>query len=154
NIRKDFVEAGLSRSDRQYTSHEIAEEGYTEDADTWRIENEVGVAAEVVTPVMRDTKRSWENLGKALDIIKKHGSETRNGIGGLHINLSTGDYSPNDYANLVKEFLWREDAQFRLYQDPNSGQHRGLANCRPNEMPPPQGYKTLNEVRNPNKGRY
>ncbi|MGW1084506.1 hypothetical protein [Kitasatospora sp. NPDC002522] len=152
----DFVRSGLSTTTKLHTANDIVAEGYTEQFDGWRFEDEIGVAAELISPVMYDTKQHWENIRKACEIITRHGGIAPGGTGGGHINIGTGDFGFEStlYSDAVEVFRDHEDAFYRLAQDPSHPTHRGVRACRPNEAPPPGGFATLAEARNPNRGRY
>ncbi|MEV7189099.1 hypothetical protein [Kitasatospora sp. NPDC093102] len=155
-MMSDFVAEGLSKDTRWYDHDLMTAERYTADPDGWRFQTEKKVAAELISPVLRDTELTWRNLGKACDIVTRHGGLAPGGTGGGHINIGTGDFGHEAarYSDLVGAVRGYEDLVYRLAGDPRQPTHRGIRACRPNEQPPAEGFRTLKEVYDPARGRY
>ncbi|NUW37767.1 hypothetical protein HTZ77_41155 [Nonomuraea sp. SMC257] len=135
-IARALHEAGLSRDRRVLDHHVGHERGYDEDASGWWVEDEtsVGVAGEVVSPILRDTPATWRNLARVVEIIRAHGGEVRMSVGG-HIHVGTPDYrTVVNYLKLLDNVRGNQDILFRLAQNPlaEGGLHRGFEQCVPN----------------------
>lgn len=136
-IATDMATAGLSESGRIRGYHEGRGRdlsNYTTAASGWRVEQDVTVAGEVVSPILHDTPESWANLQAACDIIRQHGGIATVRTGG-HVHVGTGDYDHHvdRPATLLHNAASYEDTLMRLSTNPGSGEHRGTMWCRPQE---------------------
>lgn len=109
-------EAGLSES--RYMAHYHAENDY----DSWRIEEDGSVDAEIVSPILYDTPESWEQLKKVCDIIKENGGRATVHTGNhVHIGASR---SREDRVGAFAAAVSHQDVIRRLATNPESGTHR------------------------------
>lgn len=69
---------------------------------------------EVNSPVLRDTKKSWEELETACKIIKKYGSIGRKAGGHVHVGAHILDNNPNTWLNFIRLWSVYENIIFRF----------------------------------------
>lgn len=133
-IAADLHAAGLTQYASQQGYHAATSQpagAYTK----WSFENDCTVAGELVSPMMKDTPEHWEQLRKAVEIIKKHGgvASTR---AGSHVHVSNGSYdtSTAKRAELMRTVIANEDVLYRMASNPFRGRHRGTSWCAPNVL--------------------
>jgi hypothetical protein len=146
-IARDLYDAGLTRDPWTHPYHTGHDGGYYEGDNGWRLEQDVSVAGELVSPPLYDTPRTWESMRLAFEIIKSHGGVATSSTGGhIHVDTSAFDHIPAFYQRLLR-LVNRNyfDTFLRLMMNPEQGHHRGLVYCKPN-MLDSTGYVTLDEL--------
>ncbi|MFF7581233.1 hypothetical protein ACFZBE_40950 [Streptomyces sp. NPDC008061] len=130
---------GLMRKARLDSHHLSHSTGYTTHPDDWRLEREsVGWAqAELISPIMSDQKRHWQDIERVLRVLRGSGWQAhrpengwpQDGSMGGHIHVSTGHYgaSADGYRALLEIIGVFEDVLFRLGSTWRVGGHRGVA---------------------------
>lgn len=128
-IGRDLAEAGLTQSSRMGGYHSGARSGWS----SWNLESDASVSGELVSPLMADTPEDWENMGKALDILKRHGAIATVRTGS-HVNISTASalQKPTTLAEFVREFRSHSDIIYRAAANPSRKSHRNTMYCAPN----------------------
>lgn len=133
NIVNDLREAGLTSQRSIGGYHSGSRNGWRE----WNLEQDCTVSGELVSPLMSDTPEDWEQLGKALEILKRHGAKA-SVRAGSHVHISTGSYlgSLAKHTELIRTVQDNKDILYRAASDPSRGSHRGTRWCAPNvEVP-------------------
>lgn len=132
-IVRDLKHAGLTSQDQVLPYHAAQESNWGE----WSLENDLTVAGELVSPILADTPESWEQMGKALEILKRHGAKTDQSTG-AHVNISTGSYlgSSAKHTELIRTVKQHEAVLYRAAADPATGTHRQTEFCAPNVAAP------------------
>ncbi|MEU7862262.1 amidoligase family protein [Nonomuraea sp. NPDC049141] len=146
-IARDLYDAGLTRDPWTHPYHTGHDGGYYEGDNGWRLEQDVSVAGELVSPPLYDTPRTWESIQLVCEIIKSHGGVATGSTGGhIHVDTSVFDHIPAFYQRLLR-LVNRNyfDTFLRLMTNPEQGHHRGLVYCKPN-MLDSAGYVTLDEL--------
>ena len=159
-IARDLHTAGITQDNRIHGYHAGRGrdgQGYTDAANGWRLENDVSVSGELVSPIMYDEPHTWSNLEQACEIIRRHGGQA-SVRAGSHVTVSTGDYgnSVERHNRLLNTFSAYEDTLYRLATDPQRGRHRitqGSQYCSPNRVPA-TGYQSIDAVRAYQGGHY
>lgn len=128
-IARELHEAGLSESSRMGGYHSGARSGWA----SWNLESDATVDGELVSPLMADTPEHWEQLEKAITILKNNGAKTSRRAGS-HVHVSNGSFSGKLSKNieLLRTVKDHEDVLFRAAADPSTGTHRGTSWCAPN----------------------
>lgn len=128
-IIDDMRAEGLTSQTRMRGYHGSANNGWSE----WSLENDCTVGGELVSPLLADTPEHWEQLGKVLDIIRRHGGRPSVNAG-AHVNVSTSSFlgSMAKHAELLRVMKENEDVLYRTAADPSRGTHRGGHYCTPN----------------------
>ncbi|MEO3806411.1 amidoligase family protein [Nonomuraea sp. B1E8] len=156
-IARSLREAGLTGDAQVHSRHTMHGEGYRSGRNggrgLWSLERDGTVAGELVSPILYDEPATWENLRVACEIIRSHGGTASPSTGG-HVHVSTHDYDHivENYAAVLRYADHHADTLFRLAQNPERAGHRGLAYCRPNDLPA-AGYQQIDPVRHANTGQ-
>lgn len=154
-IARALHEAGLTHDTRMHAYHTMQTEGYRSGRNggrgLWRLEEDITVAGELVSPILYDEPATWENLRIACEIIRAHGGRATARTGG-HVHVSTHDYDHivENYTSVLNYAGHHTDTVFRLGHNPEREGHRGLRYCRPNEMPA-GGYESMVPERDTDK---
>ncbi|MEU7833860.1 hypothetical protein [Nonomuraea sp. NPDC049129] len=146
-IARDLYDAGLTPDPWTHPYHTGHDGGYYEGDNGWRLEQDVTVAGELVSPPLYDTPRTWASIQLVCEIIKSHGGVATPSTGGhIHVDTSAFDHIPAFYQRLLR-LVNRNyfDTFLRLMTNPEQNRHRGLVYCRPN-MWDSAGYVTLDEL--------
>lgn len=141
-IARELHEAGLSESSRMGGYHSGARSGWA----SWNLESDATVDGELVSPLMADTPEHWEQLEKAVTILKNNGAKTSKRAGS-HVHVSNGSFSGKLSKNveLLRTVKDHEDVLFRAAADPRTGTHRGTQWCAPNVTTATFGDVTADE---------
>ncbi|MEV4014167.1 NUDIX domain-containing protein [Nonomuraea angiospora] len=145
-------EAGLTGDAQVRDYHTMRGEGYRSGKHggrgLWRLEQDGTVDGELISPILYDEPATWENLRIATEIIRSHGGTAGASTGG-HVHVSTHDYDHivDNYTSLLNHAGLHTDTLFRLGHNPERESHRGVAQCRPNQLPT-GGYRSVAPVRN------
>jgi hypothetical protein len=145
-IGKELHKLRITSSPEQLPYHH-SKAGYsTQVMGGWNFEIDGTVAGEVVSPILRDEPQTWWALEKVLEVIKAHGGEA--GRAGLHVHVSTPDYGddPEPYSRLTSLVSSFQGELTKIATEPHRGEHRGLAHCRPSDVPA-EGYRTAEAAR-------
>jgi Putative amidoligase enzyme/KTSC domain len=129
NIGRDLAAAGLTEDSSVNRYHAARSSGWAK----WSLERDCSVDGELVSPILADTPEHWEQLNKAIEILKSHGAKA-NAQTGSHVHISTGSYqdSTAKHAELVRTFKENEDILYRAATNPARASHRGGSYCAPN----------------------
>ncbi|MCA2225619.1 amidoligase family protein [Nonomuraea aurantiaca] len=101
-IARDLYDAGLTRDPWTHPYHTGHDGGYYEGDNGWRLEQDVSVAGELVSPPLYDTPRTWESIQLVCEIIKSHGGVATPSTGGhIHVDTSAFDHIPAFYQRLL-----------------------------------------------------
>jgi hypothetical protein len=152
-IARDLYDAGLSQDAYQHTYHSQAEAGYTDDANTWRLEEDCTVSGELVSPILFDEPETWRNLATACEIIERHGGRATHRTGGhVHVGMHDFDHEVGNHNRLLQTYQAYEDVLYRLAQNPGSpnNRHRGTNWCSPNRSPA-AGYSHVGDAADYNR---
>ncbi|WP_431917283.1 NUDIX domain-containing protein [Nonomuraea jabiensis] len=154
DIAHALHEAGLTGDDQVHDYHSMRGEGYRSGKKggrgLWRLEQDGTVDGELISPILYDEPATWENIRLATEIIRAHGGTAGASTGG-HVHVSTHDYDHivENYISLLNHGGLHTDTMFRLGHNPERESHRGVAQCRPNQLPT-GGYRSIAPVRNLN----
>ena len=152
-VAKRLKEAGLTWSDAIQPPSAAKLRGFRDTQrdssgeGNWTLETDGSVnGGELVSPGLYDEPESWTNLQKAIDIITEEGGVASKRAG-LHVHVSTGDYSgdPLAYTELARLISQHEDVIYRLSTDPVRGTHRKGRFARPMPEVPPEGFRDATE---------
>lgn len=149
-IAREMHDAGLSPTTAPQGYHASAQAGYSDDPNTWRLEEDSTVAGEIVSPILWDEPQTWRNLGTVCDIVKRHGGRATVRAGGhVHVSAHNYDHTVENHNRLLQMVGAHEDTIYRLSQNPYAADHRGLRWCYPNDVPS-AGYTSISSARNYN----
>lgn len=128
-IAHELHEAGLTETAYQQEYHSARASGWA----AWSFEQDCTVSGELVSPIMKDTPEHWQQLSKALEIIKRHGGVATRRTGS-HVHISTASYesSPAKHLELLRQVNRNDELMYRLGTNPERGTHRGMEWCAPN----------------------
>ncbi|MFG6194388.1 amidoligase family protein [Nonomuraea sp. JJY05] len=156
-IARALHKAGLTGDAEVHGYHTMRDQGYHSGKNggrgLWRLEQDGTVDGELISPILYDERATWENLHTAIQIIRAHGGTASASTGG-HVHVSTHDYDHivENYTSVRNYADHHTDTLFRLGHNPERESHRGLAQCRPNEVPA-VGYEPIAQVRNSRSDR-
>ncbi|WP_424894331.1 lonely Cys domain-containing protein [Streptomyces sp. SAI-124] len=145
-IVAELAKAGLTTQNEIAGYHQAVDRGYAESRDGWLLERDPTVGVELVSPILRDTRQTWEDLRTAVRVIRRNGGQITARAGG-HVHVSTGQFGHDvrAYEALRALFTGHQDVLFRLAMNPRADAHRGDKHARPlPEGPPP--YTTVRDV--------
>ena len=144
-IAAELNEAGLTSSSEVGRYHASRNRGYTDQHEGgWSIEEDATVAAEIVSPIMYDEPKTWENLAKVCEIVKRHGGvpSVRTGA---HVHVSSPHTTVQTGSELIRMVNQHEDVLYRMSARPGN-QHRHLSWCGPQEPVPSGGYQDVYDM--------
>ncbi|MFJ9591099.1 hypothetical protein, partial [Streptomyces acidicola] len=146
-IVDDLRAAGLTTQTGIGETHEVQTEGYTRSRNGWRLETDPTVDAELVSPILSDTRQTWEDLRTAVGIIKKHGGKVTKRTGG-HVHVGTRHYGTDvlPYEALRGLFTGYQDELWRLAMNPRADAHRGLDQAGQLPEQQPGRYTSVQDV--------
>lgn len=157
--RKAFgVEIEFDRGNTHQIARELYEAGYAERPvmegwhwnartsrpySTWSLEWDATVTGgEIVSPILHDTRETWEAIEKICKIITDNGGEASVRTG-QHVHMGTVNRSMRSprrrarnarevsRANILSLYLAMEDSIHRVQTDPYRQVHRGFRWCSP-----------------------
>ena len=149
DIAAELHEAGLTGSRYQNGYHGNDGNYSTSHQGGWRFEEDDTVSGgEIISPIMYDTRETWENIAKVCEIVKRNGGRATVNAG-AHVNVSADNYNHTveNYNRLMGLYAENEDLLYRLASDPGRGSHRGQSWCSPNRVPS-EGYRDVYQARN------
>lgn len=125
-IAQDLYHAGLTRVPNQTGYHSGV-------SDKWRFERDGSVDGEVISPVLRDTPETWDQINQVCEIVRRHGGRVDARCGGhVHIGKSPLDENRFRKDRLLKIVAGNEDIYYRLAGSGEmNGQFRGDHYVRP-----------------------
>ncbi|MCZ1007822.1 hypothetical protein O1L68_14915 [Streptomyces lydicus] len=125
-------EAGLTSQTDVHGYHRAVDEGYTDARDGWRLETDPTVDGELISPILRDTGQTWQDLRTAVGVISEHGGRITKRTSS-HVHVSTRQYGTDvrPYEGLRGLFTGHHDELVRLGTNPRADGHRGLKYARP-----------------------
>jgi hypothetical protein len=126
-IARALYDAGLSASPNQEAYHSSRRsEGM------WTLERDATVTGEVVSPVLRDTPETWDQLQRVCEILRRHGARVSARTGGhVHVGCDSAnlDHDLNRFRRIASVCGWAEDLMYRLAAGSGRGRrHRGAGN--------------------------
>jgi len=126
-VARALYDAGLVPSPHQQPYHGPRQEGM------WALERDVTVTGEVVSPILRDTPESWEQLRCVCEILQAHGARTTTRTGGhVHVGCDSAnlDHDVDQFRRVARVCAWSEDLIYRLAAATGSRgrSHRGGRN--------------------------
>jgi hypothetical protein len=126
-VARALFEAGLAASPLQQGYHSRREPG------KWAVERDATVTGEIVSPVLRDTPETWEQLERVCQILRDHGAHTTARTGGhVHVGVDSAglDHDVNRFRRVAQVCAWAEDLIYRLAGSTGRGgrRHRGVGN--------------------------
>ncbi len=135
-IGQDLYAAGLTPSPNQRGYASGRQDVSFEHHRGWRYEDDSTVSGEIITPVLRDTPESWEQIAAVCEIVRRNGGRATSNAG-AHVHVSTADYRHDwpSHRRLLDIFNDHEDLMYRLATNPAAPMHRlaaGSAWCPPN----------------------
>jgi hypothetical protein len=100
----------------------------------WVVERDATVTGEVVSPVLRDTPETWEQLERVCQILREHGARTTTRTGGhVHVGVDSAglDHDVNRFRRVAQVCAWAEDLMYRLAAAGGrvGRRHRGASNA-------------------------
>jgi Putative amidoligase enzyme len=145
-IGQDLHAAGLTQTPTRLAYH-AGYEIYSSAPNGWRFEGDESVHGELVSPLLWDGPRTWQDLERVCAIIRRHGGVPTRQTGS-HVHVGAGDYGtdPACHIRLLRLCKQHEDVLFRLAQNPAAAAHRGRGFCEPNPDPA-DGYASVAAVR-------
>lgn len=168
-IGQELYDLGLTRSPEQEeygASHgdyrDYHERGWSfeEDGSTgvwpgsYRSQDSPVLGGEIVAPIMFDERKTWENIAKVCDVLKRHGAVV-SAQSGLHVHVGVGDYDHrvDNHNRLLEAVSANEDLLYRMSTNPERGQHRGRNYCEPNQVAA-SPYTTVGDARRYHNGHH
>ena len=126
-VAQAFFDAGLTSSPHMQGYHSHREPG------EWVVERDSTVTGEIVSPVLRDTPETWEQLERACSILQAHGARTTARTGGhVHVGADSSnmDHDVARFRRVANACAWAEDLMYRLAAATGRGgrRHRGAGN--------------------------
>ncbi|MGH7760008.1 MAG: amidoligase family protein, partial [Candidatus Dormibacteraceae bacterium] len=119
--------AGLSTSPTQRAYHAPRQPG------EWVCERDSTVTGEIVSPVLRDTPETWEQLERVCQILRDSGARATARTGGhVHVGADSAgmDHDVARFRRVANVCGWAEDLMYRLAAATGRGgrRHRGAGN--------------------------
>lgn len=145
-IADDLHAAGLIRAPQQGYYHSTASAARSGEWNRWGFEDDFSVMGEIVSPVMTDNPRDWQELALVCEIVKRHGGMATDRTGGhVHVGLHDYDHTIENHNRLVGESYASEDILYRLGQNPARSTHRlnWYSHARRSA---PRAYKSVDDV--------
>jgi Putative amidoligase enzyme len=127
-VARRLYEAGLTASPYQEGYHSGRRQ-----PGRWSLERDATVAGELVSPVLRDTAETWEQLERVCQILRECGARTSSRTGGhVHVGADEADLDHNleRLRRVARTCAWSEDLMYRLAAATGRGgaSHRGVGN--------------------------
>jgi hypothetical protein len=119
--------AGLSTSPVQRGYHSPRQPG------EWVCERDSTVTGEIVSPVLRDTPETWDQLERICQILRDHGARATSRTGGhVHVGCDSAnlDHDVARFRRVARVCAWAEDLMYRLAAGTGRAgrRHRGVGN--------------------------
>ena len=127
-VARAMYDAGLASSPRQESYHSRHRQ-----PGMWTVETDATVSGEVVSPVLRDTAETWDQLERVCSILRDHGARVTTSTGGhVHVGVDSSglDHDVNRFRRVASTCAWAEDLLYRLAAGtgPDGRRHRGVSN--------------------------
>jgi hypothetical protein len=124
-VARALYEAGLAASPQQQSYH-----SQNRVPGKWVLEHDSTVAGEIVSPILKDTPETWEQLERVCSILRAHGARTTARTGGhVHVGADSAnmDHDVNRFRKVATACAWAEDLMYRLAAATGRGgkRHRG-----------------------------
>ncbi len=124
-VARALYEAGLAASPNQQSYH-----SQNRVPGKWVLEHDSTVTGEIVSPVLKDTPETWEQLERVCSILRTHGARTTTRTGGhVHVGADSAnmDHDVNRFRKVANACAWAEDLIYRLASATGRGgkRHRG-----------------------------
>src|SRR5579864_2590001 len=124
-VARALYEAGLAASPQQQSYH-----SQNRVPGKWVLEHDSTVAGEIVSPVLKDTPETWDQLERVCSILRAHGARTTTRTGGhVHVGADSAnmDHDVNRFRKVATACAWAEDLMYRLAAATGRGgkRHRG-----------------------------
>ncbi len=148
-VARAFHAAGLASTPNLQGYHSYREPG------KWVVERDTTVNGEVVSPVLRDTPETWEQLERACAILRENGATVTTRTGGhVHVGADSAgmDHDVGRFRRVANACAWAEDLMYRLAAATGRGgrRHRGAGNgyrwCGPMGAGQFEEAQSLNEL--------
>jgi hypothetical protein len=113
-IARELYNLGICQSPRMLGYHSPSEPG------KWKLERDGSVTSgnfggELVSPILRDTPETWQQIEKICEVARRHGAEVNYQTGGhVHVSVEPLDGKRQRWRRLFKAFSGTEEAVFRL----------------------------------------
>ncbi|MGW5115241.1 amidoligase family protein [Streptomyces noursei] len=149
-IARDLKAAGFTKDASIHPYHAQKDAGYSESSDGWRFEEDGSVnGGEIVSPILYDTRETWEALANVLEIIVRNGGVFSKNTGGhIHVDASAFDGEVEHYRNFIRSVEANQGTLFRLFTDPERLAHRGFNYARPSSSATPRLGRLSDLTRN------
>lgn len=124
-VARALYEAGLAASSNQQAYH-----SQNRVSGKWVLEHDSTVTGEIVSPVLKDTPETWEQLERVCSILRAQGARTTTRTGGhVHVGADSAnmDHDVNRFRKVANACAWAEDLMYRLASATGRGgkRHRG-----------------------------
>ncbi|MCX0368663.1 amidoligase family protein [Clostridium perfringens] len=112
-IARELYDLGIVSSPRRLGYHSRSEPG------KWKLERDGSVSdgdsgGEIVSPVLKDTPETWEQIKVICDVAKRHGARIDENCGGhIHINMEKLDTARQRWRRFFKTIEVYEDCIYR-----------------------------------------
>ncbi|WP_283699256.1 amidoligase family protein [Clostridium perfringens] len=112
-IARELYNLGIVSSPRRLGYHSRSEPG------KWKLERDGSVSdgdtgGEIVSPILKDTPETWEQIKVICDIAKRHGARVDQRCGGhVHINMEKLDTARQRWRRFFKTIEVYEDCIYR-----------------------------------------
>lgn len=147
DVTRALYRAGLASSSSVQHYHQSQAGGYS--SPLYTVERDATVSGEIVSPILYDTRETWERLEELCRILKEEGAYA-NFNAGAHVTVSTGDFDEDvsAYRRIAQSAYVYEDVLYRFAQNPRATSHRGTRYCTPLSGDPEainnlRGYNSL-----------
>lgn len=126
-VARALHQAGLAATPDQQSYHSHRQPG------KWVVERDSTVTGEVVSPILRDTPQTWDQLEQVCQILQAHGARTTARTGGhVHVGADEAgmDHDVGRFRRVASVCAWAEDLMYRLAAATGRGgrRHRGAGN--------------------------
>ncbi|MDM0461638.1 amidoligase family protein [Clostridium perfringens] len=112
-IARELYDLGIVSSPRRLGYHSRSEPG------KWKLERDGSVSdgdagGEIVSPILKDTPKTWEQIKVICDVAKRHGARVDQRCGGhVHINMEKLDTARQRWRRFFKTIEVYEDCIYR-----------------------------------------
>jgi hypothetical protein len=113
-IARELYELGICSAPTMQGYHSSGTPG------KWKLERDGSVTegrygGELVSPILKDTPETWQQIEKICEVARRHGARVNNKTGG-HVHISTDplDGKRHRWKRLFKAFSGTEEAIFRF----------------------------------------
>ena len=126
-VARALYEAGLAATPDQQGYHSHRQPG------KWVVERDTTVTGEIVSPILQDTRETWDQLEQVCQILQAHGARTTTRTGGhVHVGADSAgmDHDVERFRRVASVCAWAEDLLYRLAAATGRGgrRHRGAGN--------------------------